>query len=84
MKLRYPAIFHREDNSYWIEFPDLDGCFSNGESINEAMDNAEEALSAYVMLLLESNEDLPAPSDIANITVEDGFVSLVSCVISSY
>ena len=26
----YPAIFHREDNAYWVEFPDLLGCQTYG------------------------------------------------------
>ena len=31
----YPAIFHHEDDSYWVEFPDLEGCQTFGESLPE-------------------------------------------------
>lgn len=44
----YPAVFHKENSSYWIEFPDLDGCFSSGESIEDAYTNAQEALGLYL------------------------------------
>lgn len=44
----YPAVFHRENNSYWVEFPDLEGCFSSGKTIEEAYDNAKEALGLYL------------------------------------
>ena len=47
-KISYPAIFHEEDNSYWVEFPDLEGCFSSGETIEEAFENAKEALGLYL------------------------------------
>lgn len=40
----YPAIFHFENGGYWAEFPDLPGCFSQGESIDEA---ASEASAAF-------------------------------------
>ena len=26
----YPAIFHKETDSYWVEFPDLEGCHTYG------------------------------------------------------
>lgn len=44
----YPAIFHKENDSYWVEFPDLEGCFSSGETIEEAYENAKEALGMYL------------------------------------
>lgn len=41
MKLAYPAIFHNEDNSYWVEFPDLVGCNTFGDTLNETLFNAK-------------------------------------------
>lgn len=41
----YPAIFHKEDESYWVEFPDLKGCNTYGSTIPEAMEMAQEALT---------------------------------------
>ena len=43
----YPAIFHKEDESYWVEFPDLKGCNTYGSTIPEAMEMAQEALTGY-------------------------------------
>ncbi len=39
----YPAIIHEEDG-YWIEFPDLEGCQTCGTSLEETMELAQEAL----------------------------------------
>lgn len=80
----YPAIFHKEEDSYWVEFPDLEGCYTCGGSINETMEAAQEALAAYLLTLLEQKKEIAAPSDISDILVKDGFSSLVSCDINQY
>lgn len=84
MLLVYPAIFHKEE-SYWVEFPDLAGCQSFGTTINETMENAQEALLGYTLTLLEEEQVLPKPSDVTAIkSDETSFVSLVSCDLSQY
>ena len=60
----YPAIFHKDDEVYWVEFPDLEGCHTYGSSINETMEAAQEALSAYLLTLLEQKQAIASPSDI--------------------
>lgn len=80
----YPAIFHSEEDSYWVEFPDLPGCQTFGSSIAETMESAQEALSGYLLTILEQNETLAKPSDISSYHPEDGFVSFVSCDINQY
>ncbi len=80
----YPAIFHKEENSYWVEFPDLEGCHTYGNSIVETMEAAQEALSAYLLTLLEQGSPVASPSDISSFQVGNGFSSLVSCDINQY
>ena len=80
----YPAIFHKEEDSYCVEFPDLAGCHTYGSSLTETMEAAQEALAAYLLTLLEQKKTIVAPSDISSIHTEDGFSSLVSCDINQY
>ena len=80
----YPAIFHKEDDAYWVEFPDLAGCHTYGNSIPETMEAAQEALSAYLLTLLEQERPFAAPSNISELHPDDGFPSLVSCAIDQY
>ena len=80
----YPAIFHKEDDKYWVEFPDLKGCHTYGSSINETMESAQEALAAYLLTLLEQEKEIASPSDISAFHPDDGFSSLVSCDINHY
>ena len=47
----YPAIFHNENDKYWVEFPDLEGCFSEGDTLEEAYIMAQDALYCYLQEL---------------------------------
>jgi len=74
--LTYPAIFTLEDNQYWVEFIDLEGCFSSGITLSEAMENSKEAMG----LFLEDLEEFPnCTTDIKNIELKDNqIISFVS------
>ena len=78
----YPAIFHKEE-SYWVEFPDLDGCVTDGDSLEEAMENAQESMGLYLAALLEEGQSLPDSSDIREIKSED-VVSYVSVDVNKF
>lgn len=85
MKLTYPAIFHHENESYWVEFPDLIGCNSFGDTAEETFKAAQEALEGYALTLLEEGKKLPEPSDITNIQIdENSFTSFVQTDLSAY
>lgn len=64
MKLLYPAAvtFDPEDNSYLVEFVDLPGCITEGESLEEALSNGREALTGFLASLVERNRPIPEPS----------------------
>ena len=59
MTLIYPAVFTAEDGCYNVEFPDLEGCLTYGETLEEAFFNAKEALSGYSASVLERGLSLP-------------------------
>ena len=64
MERVFPAVFHEEDGRYWVEFPDIPGCFSQGETLEEAYRMAGEALA----LALDDNNAIK-PSPMENIEV---------------
>lgn len=75
----YPAIYHAQDGGYWVEFPDLPGCFSEGDDIAQAAAEATSALGGYLCSLMERSVPFPAPSDVHAVTTEnDDFVSVVA------
>ena len=67
----YPAIIHSEDGSYWIEFPDLEGCNTMGDTLEDTMANAQEALGLYLASLEEVGQSLPHPSSISDIDTNE-------------
>lgn len=84
MVVSYPAIVHKEEQSYWLEFPDLPGCQTYGYTLNQTMEAAMEALGGYLLVLLEEEKKLPAPSEMDILHPEDGFTTLVVCNINQY
>lgn len=85
MVVIYPAVYHKEDNSYWVEFPDLEGCQTFDNTLNETVLSAQEALLGYILIILESGQELKEPSNIKDLKVdENSFTSLVTCDISNY
>lgn len=81
----YPAIFHFEDGGYWVEFPDLPGCLTEGNSIAEAVSEASSALGAYLSSVMERGESVAEPSDIRSLHAEEqDFVSIVAADPSAF
>ena len=58
----YPAVFTGEDDGYSVSFPDLDGCFTCGDTLEEAMEMAQEAMGLYLISLEERGIAAPPPT----------------------
>ena len=80
----YPAIFHEEDSKYWVEFPDLEGCQSFGNTLEETVENAQEALGLYIASSLDNNEPINSPTNIKKLDSGNGFLTYISCDIGRY
>lgn len=58
--MQYPIIIHKDENSdYGVIVPDLPGCFSAGSTIEEAIENAHEAIECHLEGLLLDNDSIP-------------------------
>ncbi len=81
----YPAIFHKENDCYWVEFPDLEGCQTYGSTLNETMEFAQEALSAYLFTLFDDNLPITSPSELSSISHDKcSFTTFVTCDMNQY
>ncbi|MCM0045167.1 MAG: type II toxin-antitoxin system HicB family antitoxin [Burkholderiaceae bacterium] len=66
--MKYPiAIEPGDEGRAWgVVVPDLPGCFSAADSgIDEAIENAKEAIELWIDTALDAGEDVPPPSSIA-------------------
>ena len=63
--MRYPIVIHKEKNSnYGVIVPDLPGCFSTGATLDEAIENAREAIECHLEGLLLDGEPIPEPGTV--------------------
>jgi len=60
----YVKKFYQEDDSYWLEFPDLPGAQTQGDDLKELVANANEALEGYILTLCDDEKNIPDPSDL--------------------
>lgn len=79
-KYVYPAVFTPEDGGYIVTFPDFESCYTEGDSLEEAMKMANDVLCLTLYDMEETGKAIPAPSQIKTVTAdEESFVSLVRC-----
>ena len=79
-KYAYPAIFKAEKSGYSVSFPDISGCFTQGDTLEEAKDNAKDALCLMLYDMEEKGEDIPEASNFEKIKEsEREIVSLIDC-----
>jgi predicted RNase H-like HicB family nuclease len=64
--MRYPIAIEigNETTAYGVVVPDLPGCFSAGDTLDEAIAGAEEAAAAWIDATLDRGAEVPAPSSI--------------------
>jgi len=61
--MEYTVIVHEaEEGGYWVDVPVLPGCYSQGETIEEAMKNIEEAIEAHLEGMKEEHLEVPKDS----------------------
>ncbi len=60
--MNYPIAIHKEtDSDYGVIVPDLPGCFSAGESLEEAASMAREAIETHIEGLILDGDPIPEP-----------------------
>ena len=63
--MRYPVVIHKDSNSdYGVTVPDVSGCFSAGQTVDEALQEVTEAIECHLEGLLMDGESIPVPHSI--------------------
>ena len=55
-------LTHEEGGGYLVEFPDLPGCMSDGETVEETIANGEDAKRCWIAAMKEAGRPIPPPS----------------------
>jgi predicted RNase H-like HicB family nuclease len=65
MNVKYAVIFERAENNWAAYVPDLPGCMSTGETLEETKANIREAILGHIHTLREYGDPVPSPSSLA-------------------
>ncbi len=87
MKMVYPAIFYPEkEGGYSVVVPDLLGCNAQGETLQEAIQMAQDAALGWLLVAVEEKIEFPKMSELQTIKIEEGkgFVSLLLLDLETY
>ena len=79
MKIYYPTVFYRGEEKFIAVVPDLPGCLTQGDDLQDAMHWVIDAIGTWLDGIDES--DYPTPSKPANIDLSDfpvdAFINLI-------
>lgn len=76
MKYVYPAVFTpEEEGGYSVAFPDVPGCYTQGEDLAEAMFMAEDALALMLYELEEADKPAPTATPLSEIATSGNEVA---------
>lgn len=66
--MKYPIVIEEgsETTAYGVVVPDLPGCFSAGDTMDEAIENSREAIALWIETALDAGGTVPAPGKIAD------------------
>ena len=80
----YIAIVHKEAKTdFGVSFPDFPGCVTAGQTVDEAKDLAQEALSLHIKGMVEDGDQLPAPSKLEDIMADADYADAVAYLVVS-
>ena len=77
MERNYTAIIEKDSGQYIVSFPDLQGCMTFAESLEDAYESARELLPVYLEAMYENKKNIPEPTryeDVASVAEDGEFV----------
>ncbi len=85
-KLFYPALFHiAEEGGFWVSFPDIPECLTQGDDITQAYEMAVDALGLALICREKEHQPFPNASDPTVITSEpDSFIVVIEFDMLAY
>lgn len=83
-KYVYPAVFTKEDNGqYSVVFKDLEGCYTCGDTLEEAIYMAEDVLAFTLYNYEKNDKPIPAASENYKLGSND-FINYIRCDTEEY
>lgn len=87
MKYAYPAVltYDKDENCYYVNFPDIEDCFTDGKTLPEAIEMGEDALALMLCQMEDDGVPIPNATDIKTIKItSEETVSLIFADTTNY
>ena len=55
--MKYPVVINKTEYGYDTHCPVLPGCHSQGDTLEEAMENIKDAIQTYLRMIAEETKD---------------------------
>ena len=82
MKYIYTATFEPNESGtkYYCRVPDLPGCITTGDSIEDAIEMIMDAASGWLVVAEDEGNDIPATTDQCNLDIPEGAICSAICI----
>ncbi len=82
--MRYPIVIEPGSNktAFGVVVPDMPGCFSAGDTLEEAISNAEIAAAAWIDTQMDRGLNIPHPSELSELQKDPKYAKWIWAVIS--
>ncbi len=74
---KFIAILEYGTSTIGVYFPDLDGCITGGDNVDEAIKNASDVLKLHLYGMEKDNDVIPEPSSISDFKLESNEVAII-------
>ncbi len=62
---RFSVVIEKDKDGYFAFCPELQGCYSQGDTYEEALENIRDAVHLHLEDRLESGEEVPQPESVS-------------------
>ena len=67
---RFSVVIEKDEAGYFAFCPELQGCYTQGVTYDEALDNIRDAIRLHVQDRLEAGEEIPQPGSVSLTSLE--------------
>ncbi len=69
-RYNFSIIVERDENGYFVSCPELQGCYSQGDTYEEALENIKDAIELNIEDHIAEHEEIPKARSISLSTIE--------------
>ena len=83
-RVRYFKEYEKEEGGFWVSFPDLPECMTQGDNMDEAYEMAVDALGLSLSGMEDEGIEFPKASELEAVDSEDGVLVIVEFNMAEY